>query len=68
MDNASSKSVHRFTRMAWWVFTLLAPSHSEITFKLTAAENEDPGDMVYASDFEEEPGGVGWIDLAETGA
>ncbi len=31
------------------------------TFKLTAAENEDPGDMVYASDFEQEPGGAGWV-------
>ncbi|MFN8382306.1 MAG: hypothetical protein U0V02_10220 [Anaerolineales bacterium] len=31
------------------------------TFKLTVAENEDPGDMVYSSDFDQEPGGAGWV-------
>jgi len=34
------------------------------TYKLTAAENQDPGDMVYTSDFDLEPGGAGWVPIS----
>jgi hypothetical protein len=30
-------------------------------FMLTAADNTNPGDLVYTSDFNEEPGGAGWV-------
>lgn len=36
------------------------------TYKLTTAENQNPGDMVYASDFEKEPGGAGWVPISGT--
>ncbi len=34
------------------------------TYKLTAAENQNPGDMVYTSDFDKEPGGAGWVPIS----
>ncbi len=34
------------------------------TYKLTAAENQNPGDMVYTSDFDLEPGGAGWVPIS----
>jgi len=34
------------------------------TCKVTAAENQNPGDMIYASDFEREPGGAGWVPIS----
>lgn len=36
------------------------------TYKLTAADNQNPGDMVYTSDFEQEPGGAGWVPISGT--
>ena len=33
-------------------------------YKLTAADNPNPGDMVYTSDFEKEPGGAGWVPIS----
>lgn len=36
------------------------------TYKLTAAENQNPGDMVYTSDFDKEPGGAGWVPISGT--
>ena len=32
-------------------------------YKLTSADNPNPGDMVYTSDFEKEPGGAGWVPI-----
>lgn len=34
------------------------------TYKLTAADNQNPGDMVYTSDFDQEPGGAGWVPIS----
>ncbi|MFN8433522.1 MAG: hypothetical protein U0V18_05855 [Anaerolineales bacterium] len=34
------------------------------TYKLTTAENQNPGDMVYTSDFDQEPGGAGWVPIS----
>lgn len=34
------------------------------TYKLTTAENQNPGDMVYTSDFDKEPGGAGWVPIS----
>ncbi|MFZ5878769.1 MAG: hypothetical protein ACOY0R_05320 [Chloroflexota bacterium] len=34
------------------------------TYKLTAAENQNPGDMVYTSDFDQDPGGAGWVPIS----
>jgi hypothetical protein len=34
------------------------------TYKITAAENQNPGDMVYTSDFDQEPGGAGWVPIS----
>lgn len=36
------------------------------TYKLTAADNQNPGDMVYTSDFDKEPGGAGWVPISGT--
>jgi hypothetical protein len=36
------------------------------TYKLTAAENQNPGDMVYTSDFDQDPGGAGWVPISGT--
>lgn len=36
------------------------------TFKLTAADNPNPGNLVYTSDFDQEPGGAGWVPFAGT--
>ncbi len=36
------------------------------TYKITAAENQNPGDMVYTSDFDEDPGGAGWVPISGT--
>ncbi|MBK6646226.1 MAG: hypothetical protein IPG44_10860 [Anaerolineales bacterium] len=33
-------------------------------YKLTAADNPNPGDMIYTSDFEKEPGGAGWVPIS----
>jgi hypothetical protein len=33
------------------------------TYKLTAAQNQNPGNMVYASDFDQELGGAGWVPI-----
>jgi len=33
-------------------------------YKLTSADNPNPGDMVYTSDFEKEPGGAGWVPIS----
>lgn len=41
-------------------FYTLGPAAFD-TFKLTAADNPNPGDMVYTSDFDQEPGGAGWV-------
>ena len=30
-------------------------------FKLSAADSRDPGDLVYTSDFDQDPGGSGWV-------
>ncbi len=35
-------------------------------YKLTAADNQNPGDMVYTSDFDKEPGGAGWVPISGT--
>jgi hypothetical protein len=34
------------------------------TYKLTAAQNQNPGDMVYTSDFDKDPGGAGWVPIS----
>ena len=34
------------------------------TYKVTATENQNPGDMVYTSDFDKEPGGAGWVPIS----
>ena len=34
------------------------------TYKLTTAENQNPGDMVYTSDFDQDPGGAGWVPIS----
>ncbi len=34
------------------------------TFKLTAADNPNPGNLVYTSDFDQNPGGAGWVPFA----
>ncbi|HNA55392.1 MAG TPA: hypothetical protein PLM13_13705 [Anaerolineales bacterium] len=34
------------------------------TYKLTAAENQNPGDMIYTSDFDQDPGGAGWVPIS----
>lgn len=34
------------------------------TYKLTSAENQNPGDMVYTSDFDQDPGGAGWVPIS----
>ncbi len=34
------------------------------TYKVTAADNQNPGDMVYTSDFDQEPGGAGWVPIS----
>jgi hypothetical protein len=31
------------------------------TLKITAADSVNPGDLVYVSDFDQEPGGAGWV-------
>ena len=31
------------------------------SLKITAADNVNPGDLVYVSDFDQEPGGAGWV-------
>ena len=31
------------------------------TFKLTATDTPNPGNMVYSSDFDQDPGGAGWV-------
>jgi hypothetical protein len=31
------------------------------TFKLTASDNPNPGNLVYSSDFDQNPGGAGWV-------
>lgn len=36
------------------------------TYKVTLAENQNPGDMVYTSDFDQEPGGAGWVPISGT--
>ncbi len=36
------------------------------TYKLTTAENQDPGNLVYNSDFDKEPGGAGWVPFSGT--
>ncbi len=36
------------------------------TFKLTAADNPNPGNLVYTSDFDQDPGGAGWVPFAGT--
>lgn len=36
------------------------------TYKMTAAENQNPGDMIYTSDFDQEPGGAGWVPINGT--
>lgn len=41
-------------------FYALGPATFD-TLKLTAADNRNPGDMVYTSDFDQEPGGAGWV-------
>ncbi len=41
-------------------FYALGPAMFD-TLKLTAADNPNPGDMVYTSDFDQEPGGAGWV-------
>ena len=41
-------------------FYALGPATFD-TLKLTAADNPNPGDMVYTSDFDQEPGGAGWV-------
>ena len=33
-------------------------------YKLTTADNQNPGDMVYTSDFDQEPGGAGWVPIS----
>lgn len=33
------------------------------TYKLTTTENQNPGDMVYTSDFDQDPGGAGWVPI-----
>jgi hypothetical protein len=44
-------------------FYALGPSVFD-NYKLTAADNPNPGDMVYTSDFEKEPGGAGWVPIS----
>jgi hypothetical protein len=34
------------------------------SYKLTAAQSENPGDMVYNSDFDQDPGGAGWVPIS----
>lgn len=34
------------------------------TYKLTSAENQNPGDMVYTSNFDQDPGGAGWVPIS----
>jgi hypothetical protein len=34
------------------------------TYKFTAAQNQNPGDMVYTSDFDHDPGGAGWVPIS----
>ena len=34
------------------------------TLKLTTAETEEPGEQVYVSDFDQNPGGAGWVPFA----
>lgn len=36
------------------------------TFKVTAAEDQNPGNMVYTSDFDQTPGGAGWVPISGT--
>ncbi|MFN8412028.1 MAG: hypothetical protein U0Z26_06540 [Anaerolineales bacterium] len=36
------------------------------TYKVTASENQNPGDMVYTSDFDQDPGGAGWVPINGT--
>lgn len=36
------------------------------TLKVTAAEVRDPGEQVYTSDFDQTPGGAGWVPLSGT--
>ncbi len=36
------------------------------TFKLTSADNPNPGNLVYTSDFDQNPGGAGWVPFAGT--
>lgn len=41
-------------------FYALGPATFD-TLKLTAADTPNPGNMVYSSDFDQEPGGAGWV-------
>jgi hypothetical protein len=36
------------------------------TYQLTVAEDQNPGDMVYTSDFDQQPGGAGWVPISGT--
>lgn len=33
-------------------------------FKVTATSDQNPGDMVYTSDFDQDPGGAGWVPIS----
>jgi hypothetical protein len=41
-------------------FYALGPANFD-ALKLTAADTPNPGNMVYSSDFDKEPGGAGWV-------
>ena len=41
-------------------FYSLGPARFD-TLKITAAEAEQPGEQVYVSDFDQTPGGAGWV-------
>ncbi|MFM8321495.1 MAG: hypothetical protein ACKOC5_11330 [Chloroflexota bacterium] len=41
-------------------FYAIGPANFD-TFSLTAADTVNPGDQVYTSDFDQEPGGAGWV-------
>ena len=46
-------------------FYALGPAAFD-TFKLTAADTPDPGNLTYSSDFDQENGGGGWVPISGT--